>query len=1260
MAIKKQDLDTWLDQVDYSYLNSSKYVPTEFALGFMNFIKLVNGAEGESHKTPAVHLAMLDKVVSGNQYIANLCFRGAAKALALDTRILTTTGWKTIETLSEGEYIFGEDGNPTKVLKKSEVFYKPMYRLHLKGGRTLDVSEDHINVIIHRVAIRAPGSKKTHTEYRREEITTKDLLKYKLFTTRTKTPKNPTGMEQMIWIPNGKPINYPEKDLPVDPYTLGVILGDGTLDRDTGYARITTHKDDYPCYVNNIPYPLGSVYVDKRNSNTWFFGVKGIGRELKKLGVNVHGDYKFIPEEYFTGSIQQRLSLLQGLLDTDGTLCRHSPSFTSNSGRLANDLARLVRSLGGIPHIGTFKSTSGKTVFRVSFNISLCPFRLERKANKWQPSGNTVTKVGLVEIEPIPMVPSQCLYVDNESHTFLAGDYVVTHNTTLFMEYLTLYLAVFHEIPGFGPVGGMIYIADSMENGAKNARKNIEFRYERSDFLKEWIPEAKFTDAYLEFKNKKGEQLGVKLFGATTGLRGTKIFGKRPVLCHIKGTPVLTDMGYHKVEDYYKKGTSRFTQGIEVHVKGMPHHEVVTPEHRYIVTSLIQQRNKQYLSNGKTLSTLKNTWIPPRWVEAKNLAIKKLLGQQRYQTDYICKKIDATVRSIPALLQYKAKITERNSKGQIVKASFVPVYEVNPRMLKEAWWWLYGLYLADGHASKNKLGFTIANTQRDTVGRKLLKICAELGYTVSPEVQKIGCYQVTINDSCIERFITKEHLGNSIKNIPNWVLQIEPRYQKQLLLGYIAGDGYIDKKHGQVRINSINFDAIYKLGLIAERLGLPYHIRHARTKEVETIFPSEQTCISRKQLEIRFSQNVKQVLGIDIEAKPSTEVFFKDGWLLRKVSSVEHLEELNEFIPIQTPDHTYQTLFGMSHNCVLDDLLSDEAANSQTVMNLIKDTIYKGVNHALDPTRRKVIFNGTPFNKDDILIEAVESGAWDVNVWPVCEKFPCSLKDFKGAWPDRFSYEYIKSQYDLALKTGKLNAFYQELMLRITSNDERLVQESEIRWYSRSELLKNPQRYNFYITTDFATSKKQTADDSVISVWAFNTNGDWFWVDGICEKQTMDKNVDDLFKFVLEYKPQSVGIETTGQQGAFIQWLEKEMIRRNIWFSFARTKNQPGIRPSTDKLTRFNMVVPWFKAGKIKFPEEMKESIIMGKFMQEIKLTTKSGIKGHDDCLDTISMLGYLEPWKPAETSVIVNQFGNAIYPEEVEESINRMDSYIV
>jgi len=318
--------------------------------------------------------------------------------------------------------------------------------------------------------------------------------------------------------------------------------------------------------------------------------------------------------------------------------------------------------------------------------------------------------------------------------------------------------------------------------------------------------------------------------------------------------------------------------------------------------------------------------------------------------------------------------------------------------------------------------------------------------------------------------------------------------------------------------------------------------------------------------------------------------------------------------------------------CVLDDLVSDDDSKSKAAMQAIKDTVYKGVNHALDPTRRKVIFNGTPFNKDDILIEAVESGAWDVNVWPVCEQFPCTREEFVGAWPDRFTFDYVLEQYQMAEDTGKMAAFMQELMLRITSDEERLVRDDEIRWYSRERLMEKRGAFNFYITTDSATSEKQTADFSVISVWAYNHNGDWFWVDGVCVRQTMDKSIDDLFRLAQKYKPQQVGVEITGQQGAFIQWLQKEMLNRNVWFNFASSEKSgsPGIRPITDKLSRFNLVVPWFKAGKMYFPEELKQTQIMKQFMGQLRLATFSGLKGKDDCIDTISMLGYLNAWKPS------------------------------
>lgn len=325
--------------------------------------------------------------------------------------------------------------------------------------------------------------------------------------------------------------------------------------------------------------------------------------------------------------------------------------------------------------------------------------------------------------------------------------------------------------------------------------------------------------------------------------------------------------------------------------------------------------------------------------------------------------------------------------------------------------------------------------------------------------------------------------------------------------------------------------------------------------------------------------------------------------------------------------------YGKRPNIVVaDDLISDEAAKSKVVIDLIKDTIYNGIEHALDPKKRLFIFNGTPFNREDPIIEAVESGAWEVNVYPICEKFPCTPEEFHGAWEDRFNYKYINNQYQLLKNTGHVGSFYQELMLQISSDDSRLVRDEDIRWYSRISLLQNKSNFNFYITTDFATSSKASADWSVISVWAVNSNGDFFWVDGVCSKQTMDKNVDDLFSLVQKYRPVlEVGVEITGQQGAFISWLNREMMERNIWFTFASSNKSPGIRPTTDKLSRFNVVLPWFKAGKMYFPEEMRDGTAMTELLQELRLITYEGIKGHDDFIDTISQLAYLKIIKPSE-----------------------------
>ncbi|MDR8247768.1 hypothetical protein FPK89_25365, partial [Acinetobacter baumannii] len=84
---------------------------------------------------------------------------------------------------------------------------------------------------------------------------------------------------------------------------------------------------------------------------------------------------------------------------------------------------------------------------------------------------------------------------------------------------LFLYIAVYGELPGFGPVPFAIYVSDSIDNGVKNMRKNLEFRRENSEFLMKYIPEAKFTDIHWEFKNIDGNVFIVKGYGAKTGVR---------------------------------------------------------------------------------------------------------------------------------------------------------------------------------------------------------------------------------------------------------------------------------------------------------------------------------------------------------------------------------------------------------------------------------------------------------------------------------------------------------------------------------------------------------------------------------------------------------------------------------------------------------------------------------------------------------------------------------------------------------------------
>ena len=363
-------------------------------------------------------------------------------------------------------------------------------------------------------------------------------------------------------------------------------------------------------------------------------------------------------------------------------------------------------------------------------------------------------------------------------------------------------------------------------------------------------------------------------------------------------------------------------------------------------------------------------------------------------------------------------------------------------------------------------------------------------------------------------------------------------------------------------------------------------------------------------------------------------------------------------------------------DATFDDLIqSSDVARSQIALQSINNTIYEDVLKALNPTRYKMTYLGTPFSQKDPLYVAVESGSWNTAVFPVAEDFDSTTtkENFVGAWEDRFSYEYVKDQYDLAISVGQPKSFYQELMLRVINEDDRLVLDSDIKWYRSTTMITDQKElYNFYITTDLATGSKESSDFSVISVWAYSKDKKWYWVDGVVAKQNVDVSFDDIFRLVKEYNPFFVSMERQGSQKGFISLIKKEMISRDIYFAIASDKKsgEEGFTALRDKISRFQLVLPYFKRGEILFPENLKNDQRMEEAIIELKSISNDGISSkHDDFIDTVSHIPLLTVFEPNEElneernrevkskDDIFNPFETYKVEEEPEK---KMNSYIV
>jgi hypothetical protein len=346
------------------------------------------------------------------------------KMLDIHTLVPMADGyWKTMGTVVSGDMVIGRNGQPTRVVTAHPIdLPERAYNITFKSGEVIKAGGEHLWTI----------QTTNDRRYDKEQTVNTDAL-FELFHT------SKCG----ITIPR---VERPQFDghtkLPVDPYILGLWLGDGH----SYNARITTEDQDIIDYVRSWAESKGgSLNLDSSQSaghaSTYSITGTGLHAALRKMklakrgGANNDGIGKHIPGVYLRSSYENRLALLRGLMDTDG--CHHSGAlviFTQKEGALVDDIMQLIEGLGGWPSKCITEpgllAREGVKYYNVNLSIADNPFLLKKKADKWQPPQRGNTRQCILSIEPTDIIPMRCLTVDAPDHLFCVGQrFTVTSNT---------------------------------------------------------------------------------------------------------------------------------------------------------------------------------------------------------------------------------------------------------------------------------------------------------------------------------------------------------------------------------------------------------------------------------------------------------------------------------------------------------------------------------------------------------------------------------------------------------------------------------------------------------------------------------------------------------------------------------------------------------------------------------------------------------------------------------------------------------------
>lgn len=365
---------------------------------------------------------------------------GVGKAAPNYTKIPTPNGWTTIGEIKAGDYLFDRFGKPTKVLAiYPQKEKKQIYKVYFKSGRVAECCNEHLWSYYSNLNDKNPNKLITSTL---QEII-----------------DNPKGLKNnkgaYRWsIPVCEPVQYSEKILPIKPYIMGLILGDGSFRYKENNKSFSFSSNDEEL-VKSITINMGYNFYKKHKGNdySWYFEsnfknhknvwVEDILKDYPELWDKKSED-KFIPKEFLYGSVEQRFDLLAGLLDTDGSIDKKGRiNFTTISLALRDNVIELCESLGMtcsfLVDKRTEKYTTGecyridikaiseskKRMFKLKRKIELVYEYLNNNKRKERKDRDSIIKIEATG----KYTDMTCFYVDNDEHLFLMNNYICTHNT---------------------------------------------------------------------------------------------------------------------------------------------------------------------------------------------------------------------------------------------------------------------------------------------------------------------------------------------------------------------------------------------------------------------------------------------------------------------------------------------------------------------------------------------------------------------------------------------------------------------------------------------------------------------------------------------------------------------------------------------------------------------------------------------------------------------------------------------------------------